>query len=134
MPARLVDSYWLSPMILATSNPLKQVLVVHYLGKVRPAELKQSREDLKSLLAGMRPGFRMIANLSYLESMGLDCRLELGRNMDLFSQAGVGRVVRVIPDPSKDMGLNILAFFHYPNRPEIVNCTDLAQAVEKLLA
>ena len=121
-------------MILATSNTVKQLLCVNYLGRVRPAELKQGRDELKTLLAGLRPGFRFLANLSAVEDMGLDCRTELGRNMDLVSQCGVGRVVRVIPDPSKDLGLNILGFFHYPKHPPVITCTTLAEAVEKLLA
>ncbi len=121
-------------MILPTINPARQVMVVSYVGRIRPAELKQSREELKVLLASLQPGFRMLVDLTHLESMGLDCRAELGRNMDLFSQAGVGWVVRVIPDPTKDLGLNILAVFHYPNRPVIVTCADLAEGIEKLLA
>ncbi len=121
-------------MILATINATRQVMVVSYVGHIRPADLKESREELKVLLAGMRPGFRMLVDLSQLESMGLDCRAELGRNMDLFSLAGVGRVVRVIPDPTKDLGLNILAVFHYPHRPEIINCSVLADGIAKLLA
>jgi hypothetical protein len=121
-------------MILATSNKAKQVLCVNYIGRVRPTELKQGREDLKILLTDLHPGFRFMANLTALESMGLDCRTELGRNMDLISQCGVGRVVRIIPDPTKDPGLNILGFFHYPNHPQIITCTTLAEAVEKLLA
>jgi hypothetical protein len=120
-------------MILATSSKLKQILFVNYIGRVRPAEIKQGREDFKSLLTDLHPGFSFLANLSDLESMGLDCRTELGRNMDLVSQRGVGRVVRVIPDPSKDPGLNILSFFHYSNHPQIVTCATLAEAVEKLL-
>jgi hypothetical protein len=121
-------------MILATSNKAKQLLCVNYIGRVRPAELKQGREELKLLLTDLRPGFCFLANLSNLEVMGLDCRTELGRNMDLISQSGVGRVVRVIPDPSKDPGLNILGFFHYPNHPPISTFTTLAAAVENLLA
>jgi hypothetical protein len=120
-------------MILATSNKSKQILCVNYIARVRPAELKQGREDLNILLTDLRPGFSFLANLSSLESMGLDCRTELGRNMDLISQHGVGRVIRVIPDPSKDPGLNILGFFHYPNHPPIITCSTLAEAVEKLL-
>ena len=77
-------------MIFATVNQFKQVIIVNYLGHIKPVELKQSREELKSLLAELRPGFRMLVDLSQLESMGLDCRAELGRNMDMFSQAGVG--------------------------------------------
>ena len=119
-------------MILASINKPQQFLVVNYLGRVRPAELKQSREELKTLLAELQPGYRMLVDMSQLESMGLDCRAELGRNMDVLSAAGVGRVVRVIPDPTKDLGLNILAVFHYRNHPEIVNCAGLAEGFEKL--
>jgi hypothetical protein len=120
-------------MILATSNKVKQVLWINYVGQILPEELKRGREDLKVLLGDLRPGFRLMVNLSHVESMGLDCRAEMGRNMDLISQAGVGRVVRIIPDPRKDMGLDILAFFHYRNHPETINCTNLREAVEKLL-
>ncbi len=121
-------------MIFATVNQFKQVILVNYLGHIKPVELKQSREELKSLLAELRPGFRMLVDLSQLASMGLDCRAELGRNMDMFSQAGVGRVVRIIPDPTKDLGLNILAVFHYPNHPVLVSCRTVAEGFEKLLA
>ena len=120
-------------MILATINKVKQVMVVNYVGRIRPAELKQSREELGTLLADLRPGFRLLVDLSQLEAMGLDCRAELGRNMDMFSLAGVARVVRVIPDPTKDMGLNIMAVFHYRNHPEIITCSGLAEGIEKLL-
>ena len=121
-------------MILATSNKSKQVLWINYVGHVQPADLQQGREDMKTLLADLRPGFRLMVNLSHVETMGLDCRAELGANMDMISEAGVGRVVRIIPDPSKDIGFNILAFFHYRNHPQIINCTNLKDALERLLA
>ncbi len=121
-------------MILASSNKLKQVLSVTYLGKVRPAELKQGHEELKALLADLRPGFRLLVSLSHVEEMGLDCRTEIGRNMELVSQAGVARVVYIIPNPSKDLGMNILAFFHYQNHPQIINCKTMPEGVKRLLA
>jgi len=107
-------------------------MVVSYVGRIRPADLKQSREELNTLLADLRPGFHLLVDLSQLESMGLECRAELGRNMDLFSQAGMARVVRVIPDPTKDMGLNILGVFHYRNHPEIITCCTVTEGIEKL--
>ncbi len=109
-------------------------MAVVYLGDIRPAELKQSREEFKVLLTELKPGFRLLVNMTYLDSMGLECRTEVGRNMDLVSQHGVGRLVYVIPDPTKDIGMNILAFFHYPNHPQIIHCKNLAEGMEKLLA
>jgi hypothetical protein len=38
----------------------------------------------------------------------------------------------VIPDPSKDIGLDILALFHYRKRPRMVTCKNMVEAAEKL--
>jgi len=38
----------------------------------------------------------------------------------------------VIPDRSKDIGLDILALFHYRNHPQMDTCKNLAEAVKKL--
>ncbi len=74
----------------------------------------------------------MLADFSQLESMKLDCEPELGRMMELIGQAGVTLVVRVIPDPSKDIGMNILTAFHYPHRPRVVACRNLIEAARTL--
>ena len=60
--------------------------------------------------------------------MGLDCTPEMGRTMELIGNAGVGLLVRVIPDPSKDIGMNILTIFHYPHGLQVVTCQNLTEA------
>jgi hypothetical protein len=52
--------------------------------------------------------------------------------MDLMSKLGVAKVVRVIPDPHKDIGLNIMSLFHYPRRIPIVTCPTLKEAMAEL--
>jgi hypothetical protein len=52
--------------------------------------------------------------------------------MELMDQHGVEIVVRVIPDSAKDIGLNIISIFHYPNRPRIVTCQTLTEAAQVL--
>jgi len=52
--------------------------------------------------------------------------------MDLINQRGVSLIVRVIPDPAKDIGLNILTIFHYPRQPRIITCQKLAEAIQQL--
>jgi hypothetical protein len=119
-------------MLLVTSNQSRQLLHISYIGPVRREELRRSREDLTTQLGGLSPGFRLLADFSWLESMGLDCTPELGRMMDLIGQAGVGLVVRVIPDKGKDIGMNILTVFHYRHRPRVVTCKSLAEAGKAL--
>lgn len=119
-------------MFLATVNKSKQLLCANYIGRVVPADLELGRADVTTLLTEMSPGFRLLADLSQLEFMDLECTTELGRTMDLFAKAGVGMIVRVVPDPTKDIGLNILTVFHYPHHPRIVTCENLAQALRAL--
>jgi anti-anti-sigma regulatory factor len=119
-------------MLLVTSNKSKQLLYIRYIGHVRLDEFQSAREDLTAQLGELSPGFHLLADFSQLESMGLDCTPELGRMMELIGQAGVGLVVRVIPDPSKDIGMNILTVFHYPHRLRVVTCQNLTDAARAL--
>ncbi|HLZ55291.1 MAG TPA: hypothetical protein VKS19_12485, partial [Verrucomicrobiae bacterium] len=107
-------------------------LCVSYIGQVRPEEFRQGREDLKAQLQELSAGFRLLADFTLLESMDLDCEPELGRMMELIGQAGVASVARVIPDPSKDIGMNILTAFHYPHRLRVVTCKNLMEAARAL--
>lgn len=115
-------------MVLATSNKAKRLLCLSYIGQVRSEELAREMENIQSLLAELSPGFRLLVDLSGLDSMKQDCVQEIGRVMELIDKAGVGLVVRVIPNPAKDIGLNILGIFHYPHRPQIVTCGSMTDA------
>jgi len=119
-------------MFLATSNKTKRLLCLTYVQRVMPEELKLARTEIQSLLADLSPGFRLLADLSQVESMDPECAPEIGRTMELFDQAGVGLIVRVIPDPAKDIGMNILTAFHYLRHPQIITCENLAEALPKL--
>ena len=118
--------------MLVTSNKPKQLLYISYIGQVRLEEFRSGREELTAQLKELSPGFRLLADFSQMTSMGLDCAPELGRMMDLIGQVGVGLVVRVIPEPSRDIGMNIMTVFHYPRRPRVVTCNNLAEAVDLL--
>ena len=119
-------------MFLATSNPTRQLLSMRYIGQVIPAELERSEPDVRSLVAGLSPGFRLLVDLSQLDSMDLACQSEIGRMMELFNQAGVGMIVRVIPKPDKDIGFSILTIFHYPRHPQVITCENILEAGQHL--
>ncbi|HEV2437450.1 MAG TPA: hypothetical protein VG077_15775 [Verrucomicrobiae bacterium] len=119
-------------VLLVTSNKFRQLLHIRYAGQVRPEEFQRSREDLVAQLGELPAGFRLLADFSQLESMKLDCEPDLGWMMELIGQAGVALVVRVFPDPSKDIGMNILTVFHYPHRPRVVACQNLIEAARVL--
>lgn len=119
-------------MLLVTSNKSKQLLYLSFIGTVRPEDFQSCREDVAAQLAGLARGFHYLVDLTDLDLMGLECTSDMGRLMELIGQAGVGLVVRVIPDPSKDIGMNILTAFHYPHHLRIVTCQNLTEAVQAL--
>jgi hypothetical protein len=119
-------------MFLATINKPRRLLYLNYIASVTVAELERGYQDVKVLLAEFPDGFQMLADLSQLDSMDPACVEIIGQTMELMDQHGVEIVVRVIPDPAKDIGLNIISIFHYPNQPRIVTCQTLTEAAQVL--
>jgi hypothetical protein len=119
-------------MVLVTLNKSKQLLLLTFIGHVLPEELVRSREDLIKSLSELSPQFRLLTDLSPLEAMHQDCAKEIARSMELCDEKGVGLLVRVIPDPRKDIGLNILSAFHYSRQPRIVICNTMTEAARAL--
>ena len=115
-------------MFLATTNKARRLLVLDYIQNVSVDELKRGYQEVEILLAEFPGGFRMLADLSRLEFMDVACADIVGKTMELMDRHGVELVVRVIPDPAKDIGLYIISIFHYPNQPRIVTCQSMAEA------
>jgi len=69
-----------------------------------------------------------------LDEMDTACEKHLRKAMDLCNDRGVKQVVRVIPDPSRDIGLNILSVFHYRRGVRIVTCETMDEALAALKA
>ena len=119
-------------MFLVTINKPHQLLHLSFIGEVRAEELIQRHDEVVTLMADLKSGFRLLTDLGRLDSMGVDCAPEIGRIMELCDEKGVALVVRVIPDPTKDVGLAILSRFHYPHRPNSVTCESMVEAAELL--
>jgi anti-anti-sigma regulatory factor len=109
------------------------LLTVRYTGHVDAEQTRRCAKECESAVQKLHPGFRLLSDMSDLEQMDLDCVPHLKRMMDLCDKGGVELVVRVIPDPRKDIGLNIMSLFHYRKRVRIITCKGLAEA-QKILA
>jgi len=119
-------------MVLVTSNKHQKLLFLNYVQQVSVADLATARTEIAALLGDLPSGLRLLSDLSQLESMDPEGLGEIGATMDLINQTGVSLIVRVIPDPTKDIGLNILTVFHYPRHPRIITCRSLTEALRKL--
>ena len=121
-------------MVHADVDRSKNLLRIIYRGRVEAEETKRYLADITAMVAELKPGFRLLTDLSGLESMEVACVTDIKRIMDACNKQGVSRVVRVIPDPHKDIGLNILSLFHYSRKVRIVTCETLAEATKVLSA
>ncbi|SRR5258708_31859081 len=120
-------------MFQAEFDKLKNVLKISLAQRVDEPEARQCADRVAVLAANSPPGFRLLTDLTGLEEMALDCVPHIKRIMEVCNKAEVAMVVRVIPDPHKDIGFNILSVFHYRRRLQIVTCESLAEGV-KILA
>lgn len=119
-------------MFLATINKKQRLLHVSYICKVTVSDLERGFEELKSIVKEFPDGFILFADLGRMEALDAACAPIIGQTMELFDRSGVERVVRLFPDPSLDIGLNILSAFHYSSRRPIVTCDTMKAAMRAL--
>jgi len=106
--------------------------VIRYSGRIKPEDSKKGLEQIRSGLAQLRSGFRLLADLTDLESMDVTCAPFIEKAMDLFNEKGASLVVRVVPDPHRDIGLQIMSIFHYGGDVQIITCQSLTEAEQIL--
>src|ERR1043166_5574171 len=99
-------------MIQVQSDPATNLITFRFHGRVTPDEARRHVDDARVELARLKAGFQLLTDLSGLDSMDVECAPHIERVMETADRHGVSRIVRVIPDPSKDIGLSILSLFH----------------------
>jgi hypothetical protein len=110
----------------------RNLLRVHFRGVVTAADVHGHLEDVRRLVAEAGRDFSVLTDLTDLEEMHIDTVRDLARVMDLYLESGVKRVVRVIPDPSKDIGFHLLSMTHYRGRVPIATFATLAEGIREL--
>ena len=106
----------------------RNLIRILFHGKVTAAAMKDALTEMDEALRRVQPGFTVLTDLSDLETMKLDCVESLTRMMENFKTRGVVTVIRVIPDPAKDIGFNILSLTHYRRGVKVITCETLAEA------
>jgi hypothetical protein len=109
-------------------NIPNKLLEIRYGGVVRAEDSEQGLHQLRTALSGLKPGFRVLVDLTDLESMDVKCAPFVEKAMDLCNEKGACTVVRVVPDPRHDIGLQIMSIFHYGGDVRIITCATLAEA------
>ena len=110
----------------------KRLLVISAARRVTAEEVNAVAQRVRELLQDVAPGFRVLVDFRWLESMDSAAAPHLAKIMETLTEKGVASVARVMTDPRKDIGLNILSQFHYGPEIQITTFETLADAVQTL--
>jgi hypothetical protein len=110
----------------------KRLLVISALQRVTADQAKLVAQRVRELLHDVAPGFRVLADFRWLDSMDSAAAPHVAEIMDALAEKGLASVTRVMPDPRKDIGLNILSQFHYGPEIEIATFETLADALQSM--
>ena len=112
----------------------KRLLVISAAQTVTAEEAKMAAQRIREVLQDVAPGFQVLADFRGLQSMDSAAAPHIAKMMDALAGTEVASVTRVIPDPRKDIGLNILSQFHYGPDVTLTTFETLADAVQSIAA
>ena len=111
----------------------KRLLVISAAQRVTAEQARQAAQQVRELLQDVAPGLRVLADFRWLESMDSTTARHIADIMDVLTEKQAASVTRVIPDPHKDIGLNILSQFHYGPEIQIATFETLADALQSMV-
>jgi len=112
----------------------KRLLVISAAQRVTAEEANRAAQRIRELLQDVAPGFHVLADFRWLDSMDSAAARHIAGMMDALAEKNVASVTRVMPDPHKDIGLNILSQFHYGANVKIATFETLADALQNIAA
>ena len=110
----------------------KRLLVISAVQRVTAEEAKLAARQIRVQLRDVAPGLHVLADFRWLNSMDPAAAPHIAKIMDALAEKEVASVTRVMPDPRKDIGLNILSQFHYGPNVSIATFETLADAVQSI--
>jgi anti-anti-sigma regulatory factor len=120
-------------MFSVEADKTKRLLVISYAGDVTEDEVRQAAQQVRDIVKDVAPGFRVLSDFRWLASMDASAARHVAQIMDAVAAKQVGSIVRVVPDPHKDIGLNILSQFHYGPEIHTLTFETLADALQSLI-
>src|SRR5258708_19524925 len=106
---------------------------VSYRWMTRAGEMKRDTKAVHALAPSIKPGFVVLSDLTNFDSMESACAADLGAIAEQLSSYGISSVIRVTPDPAKDIGFNIVSIFHFRQPVKVHTRDSLAEAIKCLL-
>ena len=119
-------------MVSVEINGSKRLLVISAAGHVSKEEVKEAAEQVRDALRDVAPGLRALTDFRGLESMRPSVASYIAEIMDALAEKRVASVIRIIPNPDKDIALNILSQFRYVRELPITTVETLVEAPDRV--
>ena len=112
---------------------MRNVITVKIWEDFNVKEAEALHAQLEQILPRCKKSFKLLTDLSLLENMDQVAHRTIEKSMELFNRYGISKVIRVIPDPAKDIGFNIMSLFHYSRDVKIHTCQSIEEAQKYLV-
>jgi hypothetical protein len=119
-------------MFVVETDTTRQLLVLSVAGNVTADESRETVARVREKVETIAPGFVTLVDFRWLESIAIGSTPFIAEIMDVLAAKKVSAVVRVMPDPHRDIGLNILSPFHYGPEVRLMTFETLADAIQAL--
>lgn len=110
----------------------RNLVRTRYSGCPTKSDMEAGAVTVRNALMQLKPGFTILADWSKIDGMELDCVPYITEIMDLAHAQGAALIVRVLPAPLKDIGINILSVIHLRGSARTVTADNLEEA-ERLI-
>lgn len=96
-------------------------------------EAKEILERITEITPKLKKGFKLLTDLSSLKEIETGAQHFIEETMTLLNRQGIAKIIRIIPDPAKDIGFNIMSLFHYSKDVKINTYKSFKELVEDIL-
>jgi hypothetical protein len=119
-------------MFSIEANDAERLIKITWSGHVNLDEMRRCADEIGVTASKLLPGFRVLVDMTDLESMDYTGAPYIGSIMDVCVTKQVEHVVRVIPNPHKDIGMNIMSYLRYGSKVRVTVCENRADAMRLL--
>ena len=120
------------PSLAIVVDHTRKTVRMNFAGHVTAVDMRTQIEATEAAVNALGAGFTLVSDMTELDVMDLECVPHITRMMDLCLKAGIGKALRIIPDPDKDIGMNLLSIVHYRGKVPIVTVVSRAEAEKEL--
>ncbi|HTL47511.1 MAG TPA: hypothetical protein VL688_05555 [Verrucomicrobiae bacterium] len=118
-------------MISTFYDSKTHTVVIEFAGKVDASEAGPFFAQVEKVVP-KQGGFKLLTDMSKVQSFDPELKDFIKHTMEFFDDRGVTDIVRVVVEPSQDIGFNIMSLFHYSPRVKFLTVASRKEAEARL--